>query len=110
MDGLDYEFIRLIDHQNRFRLRLKTRPNERPTFAVILECQFQEDGRWVQVIRCDDWDGGPHLDIVYPSGRIQKQWLPDMGDNKDNLREALAWMLENWESQRGRYEAQIKQS
>ncbi len=27
MDGLNYEYLRVIDHENRLRVRLKTRPS-----------------------------------------------------------------------------------
>ncbi|WP_456154078.1 DUF7718 family protein [Pseudocalidococcus azoricus] len=108
MDGLDKDYIdETLSHQDRLRVRLRTHPSDRPSYAIMLECQFGDDSRWVQVIRADDWDDGPHLDICSPDGSIQKQWLVDTGNNAQNCLNSLRWMKENWEAQRLRYEVEL---
>lgn len=108
MDELDKHFIQWLSHNARLRYRLKTRPTERPSYAIMLECKF--DGEWQQVVRADDWDGGPHLDIHSPNqASPRKEWLYDSGDNKLNCKQARQWMLDNWELQRNRYERERNQ-
>ena len=69
-DNLNREFIVDLTHRDRLRFRIKTSNDldRRPTYAIQLECWFNEIGRWRQVIRADDFDGAPHLDIHSPNG------------------------------------------
>ncbi|NJL99876.1 MAG: hypothetical protein HC924_14245 [Synechococcaceae cyanobacterium SM2_3_2] len=110
-DGLDREYIADFSDKDRLRVRFKTKPEQKPTYAVMLECQFIElKDQWIQVMRLDDWDGCPHIDRAYPDGTVSKEWLPDTGNNKINTSRAVAWAKSNWEKERERYESQLKQS
>jgi hypothetical protein len=106
VDGLDREYIDQQTNWDRLRVRIKTRPEQRPTYAVMLACLFAD--RWVQVARLDDWDGCPHIDRTNPDGTIDKEWLPDAMDNKINARRTLSWMKQNWLRERQRYESQLE--
>ncbi|WP_456297642.1 DUF7718 family protein [Dactylococcopsis salina] len=59
------------------------------------------------VIRADDFDGAPHLDIHSPNGTTTKRWLNDYGDNKINMKAARQFLLKNWEAERRRYENEL---
>ena len=84
-DHLNKEYLYNLTDCDRLRVRVKTSRNpERPTYAIQLECWFEQVGRWRQVIRADDFDGAPHFDIHYPNGTTQKKWLLDQEDNKIN--------------------------
>jgi hypothetical protein len=107
-DNLNREFIVDLTHCDRLRFRINTSndPN-RPTYAIQLECWFDEIGRWRQVIRADDFDDAPHLDIHSPDGTTTKRWLDDYGDNKMNMKAARQLLLENWKAERTRYENEL---
>ncbi|WP_431191332.1 DUF7718 family protein [Funiculus sociatus] len=99
-----------LTHQDRFRVQFKTRPNERPTYSIQLECQFESEGQWYAVIRANDFHDRPHLDILSPSGEENKKvWLSDQMDNKMNMKEAKRFLDESWEKERQRYEQQLEQ-
>lgn len=104
MDGLDKFFFDYITDKDRLRVRFKSKPNERPTFAVMLECSWIEDD-WVQVARIDDWDGGPHIDRSYSDGRVVKTWLHDFMNNSANLKAAINQLAARYEEERSRYES-----
>jgi hypothetical protein len=107
-DGLDREFFVPLTDRDRLRVRLKTRPAECPTFAVMLECLFEGNERWIQVIRFDDWDGCPHIDRSFPDGTVVKEWLVDSGDHKTNAKESMSWLKKNWSKERARYEQSLE--
>ena len=108
MDELNRQHIVRITQYDRLRVRVKTYPdNRRPTFAFQLECYFEEIGRWRQIIRADDFDGGPHYDIHHPDGTTHKEWCYDYGDNKKNMMEAEKFLRQNWQQQRKRYQNEI---
>ena len=105
----DKQFFIFLTHQDRLRVQVKTRPDERPTYSIQLECQFESEGQWYPVIRADDYHDCPHLDILSPSGEKRKVWLSDQIDNKMNMKEAQRFLRENWQQQRQRYEQQLEQ-
>lgn len=107
MDGLNREIEIPLSLNDRLRVRVKTYPRERPTYAIQLECWFEEVGRWTQVIRADDFDGAPHFDIHHPDGTTEKKWLPDQGDNKINMKTAEQFLRNHWKEQRKRYEDEL---
>jgi hypothetical protein len=103
-ETFDKEFFVFITHQDRLRVQIKTRPIERPTYSIQLECQLEPEGKWCPVIRADDFHDRPHLDILFPSGNNKKVWLSDQIDNKANMKEAQDFLVKNWERERHRYE------
>lgn len=105
-DSLDKEYLVYITDRDRFRVRVKTRPQERPTFSIQLECNFGGDD-WYAVIRADDWHDRPHFDILSPDGSSQKKWQPDSGDNKINMKQCFNELKQIWELQRERYEHEL---
>lgn len=107
MDQLNKEIEIPLSLNDRLRIRVKTKPGERPTYAIQLECWFEPVGRWRQVIRADDFDGAPHLDIHHPDGTTEKKWLPDQGDNKMNMKAAEQFLRNHWKEQRKRYEDEL---
>lgn len=109
LDIFDKEFFIPLTHQDRFRVQFKTRPDERPTYSIQLECQFEPEDQWYAVIRADDFHDRPHLDILSPSGEKKKVWLSDRMDNKMNMKEAKWLLSESWEKERQRYEQQLEQ-
>jgi len=107
-DHLNKEYLYNLTDCDRLRVRVKTSRNpERPTYAIQLECWFEQVGRWRQVIRADDFDGAPHFDIHYPNGTTQKKWLLDQEDNKINMKAARQYLLDHWEAERARYENEL---
>lgn len=107
MDGLNREIKIPLSLNDRLRVRVKTFPGKRPTYAIQLECWFEQLDRWRQVIRADDFDGAPHFDIHSPDGTTEKKWLPDQGDNKMNMKAAEQFLRNNWKEQRKRYEDEL---
>lgn len=106
-DGFDHGYEYLLTNQSRIRVKVKTRPDSRPTYVFQLECQFGEREEWITVFRLDDFHDRPHMDILHPDGRKEKQWLGDWGDNKRNMKEARHIFMERWEQERQRYEAEL---
>lgn len=111
-DGLDKEIFIPLTDVDRLRVRIKTRNEPRPTYAISLECIFDEDERWCAVVRADDWHGSPHLDRLHPDGSQTKQWLPDAGvdsrrNNILNMQRASEYLKGNWEQERQRYEKEL---
>lgn len=103
----DKEYFSPITHVDRLRVQVKTNPTERPSYSIQLECQFDDEEKWVPVVRADDFHGVPHLDIYSPYGQPKKQWLPDRMDNKGNMKEAMRYLKENWHRERKRYENEL---
>lgn len=45
--------------------------------------------------------------IHHPDGTTSKQWLPDQGDNKINMKAAEQFLRNHWKEQRKRYEDEL---
>jgi hypothetical protein len=108
-ENFEREFTALLTDCDRIRARIKTRPNNRPTYVFQLECKFEDVDKWVAVIRADDFHDRPHLDILSPTGNSRKEWLVDLGDDKLNMKEAQKIIKIRWQEERQRYEFELKQ-
>ncbi|NJP10938.1 MAG: hypothetical protein HC866_16875 [Leptolyngbyaceae cyanobacterium RU_5_1] len=107
-EKFDREYIALLTDRDRMRVRIKTRPNYRPTYVFQLECRFGDKDDWIAVIRADDFHDRPHLDVLSPDGDSRKEWIQDWGDDKRNMKEAQQLIKSRWERERQRYESELE--
>ena len=101
------EFFVPLGNRERFRVRVDIRPTEPPSYCIQLEGWFDDARGWEPVVRADDFHGSPHLDFLSPSGVQWKQWLPERGDCKANMKAAESWIRNNWKAQLERYKYEL---
>jgi len=106
-EDFDVEYTAQLTDRDRMRVRIKTRPNHRPTYVFQLECRFDDTDTWMAVIRADDFHQRPHLDVLSPNGNSHKEWIYDWGDNKRNMQEAQKIIKTRWIQERQRYESEL---
>ena len=94
------EYVKLLNPENRVRIRFDTDQGQVLRFTVQLECRFDE---WAPVLRYDTAHGFAHYDIIHPHGNDQK--IPiEIQDFMEALAFGVADITQNWGRYRERYE------
>ncbi len=70
------EFHRFLDYNNVLRVTFESERGQILRFVVQLECQFEEDGEWIPVVRYDTAHGYAHRDRLHPREKEEKTRMP----------------------------------
>jgi hypothetical protein len=66
------EFRRLLEYNIALRVEFESERGQILRFVVQLECQFEDDGKWIAVVRYDTAHGYAHRDRMHPYQREEK--------------------------------------
>jgi hypothetical protein len=102
------EFERLLDPDNRLRVRFDSERGHILRFTVQLECCFEPGHPWVPVVRYDSAHGFAHCDRLHPYRPSAKTTMR-VRDLNEALNLAIEDLAQNWSKYRRRYEAWLRQ-
>ncbi|OGR54258.1 MAG: hypothetical protein A3I11_07685 [Elusimicrobia bacterium RIFCSPLOWO2_02_FULL_39_32] len=99
------EFIRLLDPENRIRIKFETKRGNVHQFSVQYEALIETE--WTAIVRYDTAHGFTHRDILMPDGSARKESI-DLEDFGSALTYAQEDLLRNWERYKEDYLGRIK--
>ena len=99
------EYLRLLDDENRIRVKFETERGKIQKFIVQYEVMVVSN--WKPVVRYDTAHGFAHRDILMPDGSQKKESF-DLGDFGSTLTFAQEDLLRNWKSYRENYLRRMK--
>lgn len=102
------EFRRLLDYDNALRVMFESERGQIVRFVVQLECQIEEDGEWIPIVRYDTAHGYAHRDIMRPHKKEEKTKMSVM-DYNEAFTIAMDDVVEKRYDYRRSYEEWLKQ-
>ena len=102
------QFRRILNEDNALRVRFELERGIILKFMIQLECRFEDDARWIPVVRYDTAHGFAHCDILHPHEAPTKIELPSQNYN-EALTSAMDDLVDHWDAYRRRYERWLKQ-
>lgn len=97
------EFRRFLDDKNALRVRFELERGKVLKFMLQLESRFEDDDKWIPVIRYDTAHGFAHCDKLHPYEAAMKTKMVTQ-DYNEALTIAMDDLANNWKSYRRRYD------
>ncbi len=102
------EFRRLLDDANALRVKFEVERGQIVRFVVQLECQIEEEGEWIPIVRYDTAHGYAHRDILHPKMKEEKTRM-SVQDYNEAFTAAMDDIVEKRYEYRKRYKEWLKQ-
>ena len=96
----DTEYFRLLDDENRIRVKFYTERGRVDKFSVQYESHIE--GSWEAIVRYDTAHGFAHKDVMMPNGSQKKESV-DVGDFGSAMTYAQEDLLQKLEQYRDDY-------
>lgn len=103
----DKEFLKIISPAAEDRLRIKIATKKGKVVNIVVQYEAIIRGRWREIVRYDCAHGYFHRDVIYPSGKKEKQPI-DIENLKDALQYAEQDLKDRWSWYKERYKRRLR--
>jgi hypothetical protein len=104
---MDKEFLKLLSTDAEDRLRIRIRTDKGKVVSIVVQYEAMIRDAWREIVRYDCEHGYFHRDVIYPSGRKEKQPIAI-----ENLNDALQYaeqdLKDRWNWYKDRYRRRLK--